>query len=81
MSPTPGPFDLRHVHARLAVLVQSRADAPARRSERGDVPGWVLVTLMSAILVAALIAASQTLLGETFKNAINSISDGLEGAG
>jgi hypothetical protein len=26
-----------------------------RRSERGDVPGWVLITVMSAGLVAALV--------------------------
>jgi hypothetical protein len=25
-----------------------------RRDERGDVPGWVMVTLMTAIVVAAL---------------------------
>jgi hypothetical protein len=29
--------------------------APGRtRDERGDVPGWVMVTLMTAIVVAAL---------------------------
>lgn len=27
---------------------------PRRRDERGDVPGWVMVTLMTAIVVAAL---------------------------
>jgi hypothetical protein len=25
-----------------------------RRDERGDVPGWVMVTLMTAIVIAAL---------------------------
>ena len=25
-----------------------------RRDERGDVPGWVMITLMTAIVVAAL---------------------------
>ena len=38
-----GPLD------RLALLA---ADRP--RDERGDVPGWVMVTLMTAIVVAAL---------------------------
>lgn len=28
----------------------------AKDSDRGDVPGWVMVTLMSAILVVAIIA-------------------------
>ena len=27
---------------------------PAVRDDRGDVPGWVMVTLMTAIVVAAL---------------------------
>ncbi len=30
------------------------ADPARRRDERGDVPGWVMVTLMTAIVVAAL---------------------------
>jgi hypothetical protein len=31
------------------------ATAPGRRrDDRGDVPGWVMVTLMTAIVVAAL---------------------------
>jgi hypothetical protein len=33
----------------------SRLTGPDRsRDERGDVPGWVMVTLMTAIVVAAL---------------------------
>ena len=37
----------------LAALADpSRAARP--RDERGDVPGWVMVTLMTAIVVAAL---------------------------
>ena len=28
--------------------------ADRRRDDRGDVPGWVMVTLMTAIVVAAL---------------------------
>ena len=32
-----------------------RLPAPGRpRDDRGDVPGWVMVTLMTAIVVAAL---------------------------
>ena len=40
-----GPLD------RLAVLLLA-TDRP--RDDRGDVPGWVMVTLMTAIVVAAL---------------------------
>ena len=36
----------------LSHLVLSGPDRP--RDDRGDVPGWVMVTLMTAIVVAAL---------------------------
>ena len=37
--------------------------APAReRDERGDVPGWVMVTLMTAMVVTALIPVVRTQL-------------------
>ncbi|MDZ5660314.1 hypothetical protein HN031_01845 [Nocardioides sp. zg-1308] len=38
----------------LAMLVEPGARAPRQKDERGDVPGWVMVTLMTAIVVAAL---------------------------
>jgi len=43
-------------------------------SERGDVPGWVLVTLMSALLVVALLGVAKGELTSVFRNAINSVS-------
>ena len=39
-------------------------------SDRGDVPGWVLVTLMSALLVVALLAAAQDRLVALFERAM-----------
>jgi hypothetical protein len=36
----------------LLTLTVTGQDRP--RDERGDVPGWVMVTLMTAIVVAAL---------------------------
>jgi len=42
--------------------------------ERGDVPGWVLVTLMTAGLVVALWAIAGPLLEETFTRAITSVT-------
>jgi len=41
--------------------------------ERGDVPGWVLVTLMTAGLVIALWAVAGPALTSTFTNAIKSV--------
>lgn len=48
-----------------------------RRDERGDVPGWVMITLMSAVLVAALLAIAGPRLEGLFNQAINRVS-GLE---
>ncbi len=45
-----------------------------RREERGDVPGWVMITLMSAVLVAALLAIAGPRLSELFEQAINRVS-------
>jgi len=43
--------------------------------ERGDVPGWVLVTIMSAALVVAIFAVASTLLPNIFENAVNAVAD------
>jgi hypothetical protein len=39
-------------------------------TERGDVPGWVMITMMSAILVAAILAIAQPALIKMFNDAI-----------
>lgn len=44
------------------------------QSERGDVPGWVMITLMSAVLVAALLAVAAPALEGLFNEAINRVS-------
>lgn len=41
--------------------------------ERGDVPGWVMVTLMSALLVAAVYAVAGPALIDLFDNAIGKV--------
>jgi len=43
-----------------------------RRGERGDVPGWVLITLMTAGLVAVLWAVAEDQLKAMFTDALNS---------
>ena len=44
----------RSLPARLFVATRQLLTRGVRRSERGDVPGWVLITLMTAGLVTAL---------------------------
>jgi hypothetical protein len=42
-------------------------------AERGDVPGWVLVTIMTAALVIALFGIASPLLGNVFSKAVNAV--------
>lgn len=45
----------------------------AAEPERGDVPGWVLITIMTAGLVAALWLVAEPLLTELFTTAVLSV--------
>jgi Tfp pilus assembly protein PilX len=46
----------------------------ADSDERGDVPGWVMITVMTAALVVALLAVAAPKLTDAFSRAISSIS-------
>ena len=48
--------------------------AAGRRNERGDVPGWVLITVMTAGLVGALWAIAGDQLGSMLREALRSVS-------
>ncbi len=48
--------------------------ALAARDERGDVPGWVLITIMTAGLVILLWGVAGDLLVQVFTDAINRVS-------
>ncbi|MGQ7295081.1 hypothetical protein [Quadrisphaera sp. KR29] len=48
------------------------ATAPAER-ERGDVPGWVLVTVMTAGIVVGLAAVAGPMLTEMFQGAMAAV--------
>jgi hypothetical protein len=47
----------------------------ALRSERGDVPGWVLITLMTAGLVIVIWGLAGPALGNVFQQAIARVTD------
>lgn len=47
--------------------------SPDRDSERGDVPGWVLITVMTAGLVTALWAVAGDALSTMLRDALNSV--------
>jgi hypothetical protein len=44
--------------------------------DRGDVPGWVMVTVMTAGLVVALLAFAKKPLQDAFANALESVQGG-----
>lgn len=50
----------------LALRLKNKQDDP----ERGDVPGWVMITMMSAVLVAAILTIAQPALTKMFNDAI-----------
>ena len=71
----PPPFQIT-----LLVLLQSLLSGSwltrrlrARTEERGDVPGWVLITVMTAGLVAGLWAVAGPALEGMLKQALNSV--------
>ena len=45
-----------------------------RRDERGDVPGWVLITVMTAGLVTVLWAVAGDVLSQLLTDALRSVS-------
>ncbi|WP_022881258.1 hypothetical protein [Gryllotalpicola ginsengisoli] len=50
--------------------------ARTRAEERGDVPGWVLITAMTAGLVIALWALAGDALTQVFQHAMDSVLTG-----
>ncbi len=51
-----------------------RADQPAEDRDRGDVPGWVMITVMTAIVVIALLAVFREQVVTAVQNAFDSVS-------
>ena len=47
------------------------------RGDRGDVPGWVMVTVMTAILVVAILGIFEPQI----KHALSGIIDSVSGSG
>ena len=58
----------------LIVAVPARLAPTEDDPDRGDVPGWVMLTLMSAVLVAGLLLIARPALEGLFQDAINRVS-------
>jgi hypothetical protein len=57
----------------LLLTLRQRIGGPGRRDQRGDVPGWVLITVMTAGLVAALWAIAGPQLSQMLRDALSSV--------
>jgi len=60
-----------------ALLAAGRARlAEVRRGDRGDVPGWVMVTVMTAILVVVILGVFEPQVKSALDGVIDSVSGG-----
>ncbi len=64
---------LRTAYARAVARLRDIA-RDAHEDERGDVPGWVLITLMTAGLVVVIWALAGPALADLFQQAIERVS-------
>jgi hypothetical protein len=58
--------------------VRDAVEAARREPDRGDVPGWVMVTVMSAALVAALLVPFREAIVSAVQGALANVT-GLAG--
>ena len=58
-----------------ALLVRLTQTVRDGDRERGDVPGWVMITLMSATLVAFILVMAQEYLGAMFEAAMAKVNN------
>lgn len=58
---------------RVRIATSGAVAAGGRRRERGDVPGWVLITLMTAGIVSVLWVVAQDQLVALFREALASV--------
>ncbi|MCW2676911.1 MAG: uncharacterized protein JWR70_1951 [Modestobacter sp.] len=56
--------------ALTALTARSRGDDP----ERGDVPGWVMITVMTAALVLAILVPFRAAIVDAVQNALSSVT-------
>ncbi len=60
----------------LAALAALAARVRGTDPERGDVPGWVMITVMTAALVLAILIPFREAIVDAVTNALNSVTSG-----
>jgi hypothetical protein len=58
----------------LAALAALAARVRGAEPERGDVPGWVMITVMTAALVLAILIPFREAIVEAVQNALTSVT-------
>jgi hypothetical protein len=58
----------------MKLIRRLRARCDELRGDRGDVPGWVMVTVMTAILVVAIIGIFEPQMKDALSGVIDSVS-------
>ena len=59
-----------------AALVALAARLRGEDPERGDVPGWVMITVMTAALVLAILIPFREAIVNAVQNALDSVTTG-----
>jgi hypothetical protein len=65
---------MKQIHRPRDLFWQTWAHVGAGRDERGDVPGWVMIVVMTAGLVLALTAVAGDRLEAMLESALASVS-------
>ena len=58
----------------LWTILLERMERLREDRDRGDVPGWVMVTVMSAILVVAILAVFHPQIKDAITGALDSVT-------
>lgn len=59
----------------LPLLIRTRARLASIGGDDGDVPGWVLITVMTAGLVSTLWIVAEDQLSAMFEDALSAVTD------
>ena len=65
---------MRFYLAVLAVVAALAARVHGEDPERGDVPGWVMITVMTAALVLAILIPFRQAIVTAVQNALSSVT-------
>jgi hypothetical protein len=58
----------------IARTLKHRFEASENETERGDVPGWVMITLMTAVIVVLIWGIASTQLTDLLNSAFGKVS-------